>query len=71
MVRRRAGSGCRGRSPTERTTGAAYAPSSVAILARHECKLIMADGDVIEEEASRKESLSGLPMYGDDFPEER
>ncbi|MFE2971735.1 hypothetical protein ACFXKC_50815 [Streptomyces sp. NPDC059340] len=27
--------------------------------------------DVIEEESSRKESLSGLPMYGDDFPEER
>ncbi|MEV4452898.1 hypothetical protein [Streptomyces mirabilis] len=40
-------------------------------MARHECELIMADGDVIEEEASRKESLSGLPMYGDDFPEER
>jgi hypothetical protein len=27
--------------------------------------------DVIEEQASRKQSLSGLPMYGDDFPEER
>ncbi|MFE2569287.1 nuclear transport factor 2 family protein [Streptomyces mirabilis] len=73
---------------------------------KHECELIMAEGDmvmvrgrfsghgqpapwiaadfvrigdgilvehwdVIEEEASRKESLSGLPRYGDDFPEER
>lgn len=73
---------------------------------RHECELIMAEGDmvmvrgrfsghgqpvpwiaadffrledgilaehwdVIQEEASRKQSLSGLPMYGDDFPEER
>ncbi|MFG2827359.1 ester cyclase [Streptomyces sp. NPDC048434] len=73
---------------------------------KHECELIMAEGDmvmvrgrfsghgqpapwiavdflrledgimvehwdVIEEEASRKQSLSGLPMYGDDFPEER
>ncbi|MGX5185441.1 nuclear transport factor 2 family protein [Streptomyces avermitilis] len=27
--------------------------------------------DVIEEEVSRKQSLSGLPMYGDNFPEER
>jgi hypothetical protein len=27
--------------------------------------------DVIEEQAFRKQSLSGLPMYGDDFPEER
>ncbi|WP_031160804.1 nuclear transport factor 2 family protein [Streptomyces durhamensis] len=74
---------------------------------RHECELVMADGDmvmvrgrfsghgqpapwiaadflrldgdgvlvehwdVIEEEATREQSLSGLPMYGDDFPEER
>ncbi|MFD9659895.1 nuclear transport factor 2 family protein [Streptomyces mirabilis] len=37
---------------------------------KHECELIT-HWDVIEEEASRKESLSGLPMYGDDFPEER
>lgn len=27
--------------------------------------------DVIEEGASRNQSLSDLPMYGDDFPEER
>jgi hypothetical protein len=26
---------------------------------------------VIEDEASREQSLSGLPTYGDDFPEER
>ncbi|MHA5054748.1 nuclear transport factor 2 family protein [Streptomyces sp. SD15] len=72
---------------------------------KHECELIMAEGDmvmvrgrfsghgqpapwiaadflredgilaehwdVIEEEASRKQSLSVLPMYGDNFPEER
>ncbi|MFD4609678.1 ester cyclase [Streptomyces sp. NPDC058440] len=73
---------------------------------RHECELIMAEGDmimvrgrfsghgqpapwiavdflrlengvlaehwdVIEAEATREQSLSGLPMYGDEFPEER
>lgn len=73
---------------------------------RHECELVMADGnmvmvrgrfsgaglpaswiavdflrvengvlaehwDVIEVEATREQSLSGLPMYGEDFPEER
>ncbi|MFE4413302.1 nuclear transport factor 2 family protein [Streptomyces sp. NPDC093064] len=27
--------------------------------------------DVIEDEVSRKESVSGLPMYGDTFPEDR
>ncbi|EST36411.1 hypothetical protein [Streptomyces roseochromogenus] len=27
--------------------------------------------DAIEDEASREQSVSGLPMYGDDFPERR
>ncbi|MGK4585912.1 nuclear transport factor 2 family protein [Kitasatospora sp. HPMI-4] len=27
--------------------------------------------DVIEEEVSREKSVSGLPMYGNDFPEDR
>jgi predicted SnoaL-like aldol condensation-catalyzing enzyme len=27
--------------------------------------------DVLEEEASRESSISGLPMFGDRFPEER
>ncbi|MEV6169123.1 hypothetical protein AB0L99_12960 [Streptomyces sp. NPDC051954] len=33
--------------------------------------ILLEHWDVIEEEVSRKESVSGLPMYGDSFPEDR
>jgi hypothetical protein len=38
---------------------------------RSEGGLLMEHWDVIEEGASRNQALSDLPMYGDDFPEER
>lgn len=47
------------------------APRIVADFVRIEDGILVEHWDVIEEEASRKESLSGLPMYGDDFSEER
>jgi predicted SnoaL-like aldol condensation-catalyzing enzyme len=47
------------------------APWIAADFLRIEDGILVEHWDVIEEEASRKESLSGLPMYGDDFPEER
>lgn len=47
------------------------APRIAADFVRIEDGILVEHWDVIEEEASRKESLSGLPMYGDDFPEER
>ncbi|MEV0406653.1 ester cyclase [Actinoallomurus sp. NPDC050550] len=47
------------------------APWIVTDFLRIEDGILAEHWDVIEEEASRKESLSGLPMYGDDFPEER
>ncbi|MFD7001331.1 ester cyclase [Streptomyces mirabilis] len=47
------------------------APWIAADFVRTEDGILVQHWDVIEEEASRKESLSGLPMYGDDFPEER
>jgi hypothetical protein len=37
----------------------------------HRGGLLAEHWDVIEAEATRSESLSGLPMYGDDFPEDR
>ena len=47
------------------------APWIAADFLRLEDGIMTEHWDVIEGEASRKESLSGLPMYGDDFPEER
>lgn len=47
------------------------APWIVADFLRIEDGILAEHWDVIEAEASRKESLSGLPMYGDTFPEER
>lgn len=38
---------------------------------RVEDGVLMEHWDVIEEEVSRERSVSGLPMYGDTFPEER
>ncbi|WP_405634634.1 ester cyclase [Streptomyces sp. NBC_00056] len=47
------------------------APWIAAGFLRMEDGILAEHWDVIEEEASRKQSLSGLPMYGDNFPEER
>ncbi|WP_433455458.1 nuclear transport factor 2 family protein [Streptomyces sp. CA-142005] len=47
------------------------APWIVADFLRLEDGVLVEHWDVIEEEATREQSLSGLPMYGDDFPEER
>ncbi|TXS35553.1 hypothetical protein EAO75_44035 [Streptomyces sp. uw30] len=47
------------------------APWIVADFLRMENGLLAEHWDVIEDEASRAQSLSGLPMYGDDFPEDR
>lgn len=47
------------------------APWIAADFVRIEDGILVEHWDAIEEEDSRKESLSGLPMYGDDFPEER
>jgi hypothetical protein len=33
--------------------------------------LLMEHWDVLEDEVSGKDSVSGLPMFGDKFPEER
>ncbi|GGU94345.1 hypothetical protein GCM10010211_71830 [Streptomyces albospinus] len=38
---------------------------------RIEDGILMEHWDVIEEEVSPEQSVSGLPMYGDTFPEER
>jgi predicted SnoaL-like aldol condensation-catalyzing enzyme len=38
---------------------------------RVEDGLLKEHWDIIEDETSRANSLSGLPMYGDTFPEER
>jgi len=46
-------------------------PWIAANLLRIEDGLLAEHWDVIEAEATRSESLSGLPMYGDDFPEDR
>jgi predicted SnoaL-like aldol condensation-catalyzing enzyme len=47
------------------------APWIAADFVRMEDSILAEHWDVIEEEASREQSLSGLPMYGDNFPEER
>lgn len=47
------------------------APWIAADFLRVEDGILLEHWDVIEEEASRKQPLSGLPTYGDDFPEER
>ncbi|MFD7472098.1 hypothetical protein ACFV8Z_07820 [Streptomyces sp. NPDC059837] len=47
------------------------APWIAADFLRVEDGILAEHWGVIEEEASREQSLSGLPMYGDDFPEER
>ena len=46
-------------------------PWIAANFLRIEDGLLAEHWDVIEAEATRSESLSGLPMYGDDFPEDR
>ena len=40
-------------------------------IVRVEDGLLKEHWDVIEEESTRENSLSGLPMFGDTFPEER
>jgi predicted SnoaL-like aldol condensation-catalyzing enzyme len=47
------------------------APWIAADFLRMEDGILVEHWDVIEEEASRKEFASGLPMYGDCFPDER
>ncbi|MEV6995881.1 nuclear transport factor 2 family protein [Streptomyces sp. NPDC093228] len=47
------------------------APWVVADFVRLENGLLKEHWDIIEEEVSRKDSVSGLPMFGSDFPEER
>ncbi|MET7802438.1 hypothetical protein [Streptomyces decoyicus] len=47
------------------------APWIAVDILRVEDGILMEHWDVIEEEASREQSVSGLPMYGDTFPEER
>jgi predicted SnoaL-like aldol condensation-catalyzing enzyme len=42
----------------------------VADTVRMEDGLLKEHWDVIEDEVSRKDSVSGLPMFGDSFPEE-
>ncbi|MFG2915633.1 nuclear transport factor 2 family protein [Kitasatospora sp. NPDC048298] len=46
------------------------APWIAADLLRMEDGILAEHWDVIEEEASRNQSLSGLPMFGDRFPED-
>jgi predicted SnoaL-like aldol condensation-catalyzing enzyme len=47
-------------------------PAWIALdVIRMEDGLLMEHWDVLEEEASRDNSVSGLPMFGDTFPEER
>ncbi|MEV6995103.1 nuclear transport factor 2 family protein [Streptomyces sp. NPDC093228] len=47
------------------------APWIAADFVRMEGGLLKEHWDIIEEEVSRKNSVSGLPMFGSDFPEER
>ncbi len=47
------------------------APWIAVDFVRMEDGLIREHWDVIEDEASREKSLSGLPMFKDKFPEER
>lgn len=47
-------------------------PAWIALdVVRLEDGLLTEHWDVLEEEASRDSSVSGLPMFGDRFPEER
>jgi predicted SnoaL-like aldol condensation-catalyzing enzyme len=46
-------------------------PWIVANFLRIQDGLLTEHWDVVEPEATRAESLSGLPSYGDDFPEDR
>ena len=47
------------------------APWIVVDTIRMEGGLLKEHWDVIEDEASREASVSGLPMFGDTFPEDR
>ena len=47
------------------------APWIVADFVRMENGLLKEHWDIIEDEVSRQNSVSGLPMYGDTFPDER
>jgi predicted SnoaL-like aldol condensation-catalyzing enzyme len=47
------------------------APWIVVDLVRMEDGQLKEHWDVVEDEASREASISGLPMYGDRFPEDR
>jgi predicted SnoaL-like aldol condensation-catalyzing enzyme len=46
-------------------------PWIVVNIIRIEDGLLKEHWDVIEDEVTRANSLSGLPMFGDTFPEER
>jgi predicted SnoaL-like aldol condensation-catalyzing enzyme len=46
-------------------------PWIVVDLVRMEDGQLKEHWDVVEDEASREASISGLPMYGDRFPEDR
>ena len=46
-------------------------PWTVVNIIRIEDGLLKEHWDVIEDEVTRANSLSGLPMFGDTFPEER
>jgi hypothetical protein len=43
----------------------------LAIFAGQSCGVLKEHWDIIEDEVSREASVSGLPMYGDSFPEDR
>jgi predicted SnoaL-like aldol condensation-catalyzing enzyme len=46
-------------------------PACIALdVVRVEDGLLVEHWDVLEEEATRDKSISGLPMFGDKFPEE-
>jgi predicted SnoaL-like aldol condensation-catalyzing enzyme len=47
------------------------APWIVVDTIRMEGGLLKEHWDVVEDEASREASVSGLPMFGDSFPEDR
>jgi predicted SnoaL-like aldol condensation-catalyzing enzyme len=47
------------------------APWIVVDLVRMEDGLLKEHWDVVEDEATREASVSGLPMFGDAFPEDR
>lgn len=47
------------------------APWIAADFVRMEDGVLKEHWDIIEDEVSREASISGLPMYGDSFPEDR